>query len=180
MTKNQIINTKCQLADIWFLVTGRSNEKNKWDIKFWTCLMFPSLHQPVTKTQLLMYQTQNVSLREEPRIFLLFSNCNKGTFNNYVDQILSNFDPPSPSSGQKLSFYILSTLCHVTQHGISTDPPLLIHARSYWMIPNNKISQSIFVAVAIWKEERQPWLFSSWITTPTPTLTVIWCLVFGF
>ena len=46
-----------------------------------------------------------------------------GSFNNYVDQILPNFDPPLPSSGQKWTIYILSTLCHVTHRGLLTDPP---------------------------------------------------------
>ena len=52
-----------------------------------------------------------------------------GAFNNYVDQIVPNFDPPTPSSGQKWTFYILSTVCNVTPLGISTDPhpPPLVH-----------------------------------------------------
>ena len=47
----------------------------------------------------------------------------------YVDQILPNFDPQPPSSGQNWTFYILATLCHVTLHGLSTDPqpPLFFH-----------------------------------------------------
>ena len=36
-----------------------------------------------------------------------------GSFNNCVDQILPNFDPHPPSSGQKWTFYILSTLYNV-------------------------------------------------------------------
>ena len=53
----------------------------------------------------------------------------RGAFNNYVNQILPNFDPLPPSSGQKWSFDVLSTLCHVTPCGLSTDPhpPLLVH-----------------------------------------------------
>ena len=48
------------------------------------------------------------------------------SFNNYVDQILPNFDP-LPSSSR--TFYILSTLCHVTPLELSTDPfpPLVAH-----------------------------------------------------
>ena len=30
---------------------------------------------------------------------------------------------PPPSSGQKWKFYILSTVCHMTNRGLSTDPP---------------------------------------------------------
>jgi hypothetical protein len=39
----------------------------------------------------------------------------------------TKFYPPPPSSGQKWTFYILSTLCHVTLCRLSTDPqtPLL-------------------------------------------------------
>ena len=33
-------------------------------------------------------------------------NLSKGTFNNYVDQILPNFDPLTPSGGQTWTFYI--------------------------------------------------------------------------
>ena len=47
----------------------------------------------------------------------------EGSFSNYVDQILPDFDPQPPSSGQKWTFYILSTLCHVTPDGLYTDPP---------------------------------------------------------
>ena len=41
-------------------------------------------------------------------------------FNNYVDQILPNFDPPTSSSGLKWIFYIciLSTICHKTHMDI--------------------------------------------------------------
>ena len=37
--------------------------------------------------------------------------------------------PPSPLRGQKLTFHLLSTLCHVSPCGLSTDPhrPLLVH-----------------------------------------------------
>ena len=35
-------------------------------------------------------------------------------FNNYVDQILPNFDPLPPSSGETWTFYIISILYHVT------------------------------------------------------------------
>ena len=48
-------------------------------------------------------------------------------FNNYVAQILPSSDSPTPSSGQKWAFYLLSTLCHVTPRGLSTDPlPLFL------------------------------------------------------
>ena len=46
----------------------------------------------------------------------------KGSFNNYVDQVLPNFDPSPPSSGQKQTFCILATLCQMTPQ-----PPLLVH-----------------------------------------------------
>ena len=46
----------------------------------------------------------------------------KGALNNYVDQSLPNFDPPFPSSGQKIEtlhiIYILSGDPHL---------PLLVH-----------------------------------------------------
>ena len=55
-----------------------------------------------------------------------------------MDQILHNFDPPNYSSGKKLSFYLLSTLFHVTSGGLSTSPtfywpPTSSCPRSYWM-----------------------------------------------
>ena len=37
---------------------------------------------------------------------------------------LTQYGPPSPSSGQKRVLYTLSTLCHMTPCGLSTDPPL--------------------------------------------------------
>ena len=45
------------------------------------------------------------------------------------DQILPNFEPSPLLNGQTLTFYILSTLRHVTPRGLSTDPspPLLVH-----------------------------------------------------
>ena len=38
---------------------------------------------------------------------------NYGTFNNYVDKVLPNFDPLPPRVDKYGSFYILSTLCHM-------------------------------------------------------------------
>ena len=35
------------------------------------------------------------------------TNLYKGSFNNYLNQILSKFDLPHPSSGQKWTLYIL-------------------------------------------------------------------------
>ena len=46
--------------------------------------------------------------------------------------IIPNLDPPSPSSGQKWTFYILSILCQVTHRWISTHPPLLVHVIIEW------------------------------------------------
>ena len=46
----------------------------------------------------------------------------QGTFYNYVDQILHNFDPLPPSSGQLWKFYVIPTLCHVTKRELSNDP----------------------------------------------------------
>ena len=44
------------------------------------------------------------------------------------------FWPQPPSTGQKWTFYLLSTLCHVTQRGLSTytHPPLLVHVVIEW------------------------------------------------
>ena len=52
-----------------------------------------------------------------------------GSFNNYVDEILPNFAPLPPSSGQLWAFYIPSTLCSRDQkRRLSTDLlPLLVH-----------------------------------------------------
>ena len=44
-------------------------------------------------------------------------------FNNYVDQILPNFDPPPPSSGQEWTFSLQSTFCHVTPVDFQLTPP---------------------------------------------------------
>ena len=55
--------------------------------------------------------------------------CIRGhtTTTYYMDQILPNFDPPPRLSGQKWTFYKLSTLCHMTHCELSTDPPVLVH-----------------------------------------------------
>ena len=41
-------------------------------------------------------------------------NVHKGAFNNYVDQILHNFDP-CPSSGQLRIFVVIPNLCSGVQ-----------------------------------------------------------------
>ena len=52
----------------------------------------------------------------------------------------TKFDPPTPWSGQKWAFYILSTLCHGTPCGLSTDlkTPLI----TYIVIENEWIRRS--------------------------------------
>ena len=57
------------------------------------------------------YIQQHISA--ECKLFYV-STC--GSFNNYVDQMLPNFDHLLPSSGKLSTFYILSTKC-----GFSTD-----------------------------------------------------------
>ena len=47
----------------------------------------------------------------------------KGAFNNYVDQILTNFDPLPPSSGQVWTFYNPPPLSTWTKGGKSPPPP---------------------------------------------------------
>ena len=73
-------------------------------------------------------------------IVLYTTSLDRGAFNNYVDQILPNFEPPSnlsPLSG-KNGHYTLFTLCYVTPpltfHWPSTPPPSSC-PRSYWMTP---------------------------------------------
>ena len=46
-----------------------------------------------------------VASKEAFRFFFRKKFLNKGAFNNYVDQILTNFDPLPPSSGQAWTFY---------------------------------------------------------------------------
>ena len=63
-----------------------------------------------------------------------------GSFNNYLDQMLPNFDHLPPSSGQLLTFYILPTLCFRDQVWNSYWPPSTMPSnssclRSYWMTP---------------------------------------------
>ena len=53
-----------------------------------------------------------------------------GSFNNYVDQILSNLDPfPPPRVDNYEHFTGYLPFCHVTKSGPSTDPlpPILFH-----------------------------------------------------
>ena len=46
-----------------------------------------------------------------------------GSFNNYMDHILTNLDPLSSQVDKHghFTYYILSILCHVTPHEFSTD-----------------------------------------------------------
>ena len=61
-----------------------------------------------------------------------------------------------PTPLQKWTFYILSTLCHVTPRGLSTEPPSPSSCpRSYWMTPiqccstrNQNREQSISVVAS--------------------------------
>ena len=53
----------------------------------------------------------------------------QGAFNNYVDQILSNFDPLTPRVNKHGHFtYTIYSLSH-DPRGLSTDPlpPFLVH-----------------------------------------------------
>ena len=62
-------------------------------------------------------------------------NSGKGSFNNYVEQILLNFDP-LPLEWRKWTFDMLSILSHMTHRVLSTDPPPPSSCpRSYWMTP---------------------------------------------
>ena len=71
---------------------------------------------------------------------ILWDELYMGWFNNYVDQILPNFAPLPLSSGQLWKFYIIPTLCHLTNQeftkGLSTDsiPPLLVHVVIEWRL----------------------------------------------
>ena len=49
----------------------------------------------------------NPTYKDKPLNFVQKMKRRKGSFNNYVDQIFPNFDPPSPSSGQKWTFHVL-------------------------------------------------------------------------
>ena len=46
-------------------------------------------------------------------IMVHFTNLDYRSFNNYVDKIEYNFDPPPPLAWTNLDFYILSTLVSV-------------------------------------------------------------------
>ena len=52
------------------------------------------------KVQKCCFRTTTMKTKEKKLLLL------KGAFNNYVDQILSIFDPLPPSSGQAWTFYI--------------------------------------------------------------------------
>ena len=61
-----------------------------------------------------------------------------GSFNNYVDQILSDYEPPTHLSGQKWTFYKPSFLCHVTHYGLFTDHHPLLQSTQLLNDPYNK------------------------------------------
>ena len=67
--------------------------------------------------------------------------CHKGSFNNFVDQILPNFDPPTLLNGQKWTFFTQSTLCHMTHCGLYTDPPPHSSSQLTWLLNNPNLIQ---------------------------------------
>ena len=52
----------------------------------------------------------------------LYFRYRQGSFNNYVDQILTNFDPLPPSSGQAWTFYIPPPPVHVDKRAKKAPP----------------------------------------------------------
>ena len=64
------------------------------------------------------------------RMLLRGPHAAKGTFNNYVDQLLAKLNHLSLSSGQLCTFYIINTLCSRDQawnlYWIPTHLPLLV------------------------------------------------------
>ena len=63
-------------------------------------------------------------------IIIKITRGREGAFNNYVDQMLPNFDP-TPSSGKNWTYYILSAFCHMTHctvgFPLTQHTPLLVH-----------------------------------------------------
>ena len=66
--------------------------------------------------------------------------CCQGAFNNYVDQILTNFDPLPPSSGQAWTFYI-PPLVHVDKRWTKA-PPLKYQIVSHFNQHNIWVSHT--------------------------------------
>ena len=93
-------NTTKRLAKHW-LFEGRARQ-----FRFFVLIYFVFWQFEVSLSLVLQQQILNMSW---------------GSFNNYVDKILPNFDPTPSSSGQKLMFY---TLCI---YPLSRDPSWTFH-----------------------------------------------------
>ena len=74
-------------------------------------------------------------------LYFLMRECHKGSFNNFVDQILPNFDPPTLLNEQKWTFFTPSTLCHMTHCGLYTDPPPHSSSQLTWLLNNPNLIQ---------------------------------------
>ena len=66
----------------------------------------------------------------------IYVSYQKGGIQQLRGPNFTQFCPPTPFEWQKWTLYILSTLCHVTHRGLSTDPPPPSSCpRTYWMPP---------------------------------------------
>ena len=64
----------------------------------------------------------------------------KGTFTNYVDQILPNFDPLPLSSGQTyFTYYLPFVTWHPVDFLLTPSPPLLVHVVIEWPLTTKYI-----------------------------------------
>ena len=71
-----------------------------------------------------------------------------------MDQILPTFDPPSPSSGKKWTFYILSNLCHVTHMDFFLTPLLPLFVHVVIECPQWVLHVACLCLVRSWQESR--------------------------
>ena len=78
--------------------------------------------------------------------YLELDDCSRQTL-GVIQQLrwpnFTQFCPPTPSSGQKWTFFILYTLCYLTHRGLSPDPnpSLLVHVVIEW--PLNRGNQDL-------------------------------------
>ena len=91
-----------------YLLSLESSFKKCKIFKSWGCVGEKVLHQLLlcfSNYSIRQFWSWKESQKLKKCLSYFWSYYNgKGSFNNYVDQILTNFDPP-PSSGQAWTFY---------------------------------------------------------------------------
>ena len=103
---------------------------------------FPCLIAVLCQEILIM--CDKVDKPRKPAFIMAASSYLKGSFNNYEDLILPNFDHLPSSSGQLQTTYILSTLVCQREHSITAQHKIQILMRFYFLPKNLRDHQHTY------------------------------------